>query len=134
MPVVDRPAWSASSYRSSTTVHDPAHHRPATSRWTQRGEHRVVRRRPRHRSRAPFLRLRREPRPGGQQGRGDLHERHRDGLVPPDLPIGTVSTVQTDAAARETKVDITLFARTTDLTYADVVIYAAAVTVVSSPR
>lgn len=42
---------------------------------------------------------------------------------PPDLPIGTIATVQTDAAARETKVDITLFARTTDLTYADVVIY-----------
>jgi rod shape-determining protein MreC len=44
-------------------------------------------------------------------------------MFPPDLPIGTISTVQTDAAARETKVDITLFARTTDLTYADVVIY-----------
>ena len=42
---------------------------------------------------------------------------------PPDLPIGTISSVQTDAAARETKVDITLFARTTDLTYADVVLY-----------
>lgn len=42
---------------------------------------------------------------------------------PPGLPVGTVATVQTDAAARETKVDITLFARTTDLTYADVVIY-----------
>lgn len=42
---------------------------------------------------------------------------------PPDLPIGTIATVQTDPAARETKVDITLFARTTDLTYADVVIY-----------
>jgi rod shape-determining protein MreC len=45
---------------------------------------------------------------------------------PPDLPIGTISTVQTDDAARETKVDITLFARTTDLTYADVVLYPAA--------
>jgi cell shape-determining protein MreC len=43
--------------------------------------------------------------------------------LPPDLPIGTIATVQTDDAGRETKVDISLFARTTDLTYADVVIY-----------
>lgn len=42
---------------------------------------------------------------------------------PPNLPLGTVGTVLTDDAARQTKVDITLFARTTDLTYADVVIY-----------
>lgn len=42
---------------------------------------------------------------------------------PPDLPIGTVSTVETDDATRQAKVDITLFARTTDLTYADVVIW-----------
>jgi rod shape-determining protein MreC len=43
---------------------------------------------------------------------------------PPDLPIGTIGTVDTNAAGRETQVDITLFARTTDLTYADIVLYA----------
>jgi rod shape-determining protein MreC len=42
---------------------------------------------------------------------------------PPNLPIGTVATVQTDEATRQAKVDITLFARTTDLTYADVVLW-----------
>jgi rod shape-determining protein MreC len=42
---------------------------------------------------------------------------------PPDLPIGTITSVQTNAAGRETKVEITLFARTTDLTYADVVLW-----------
>ena len=47
----------------------------------------------------------------------------RRSWFPPDLPIGTVATVQTDDAARETKVDIALFARTTDLTYADVVLW-----------
>ena len=47
----------------------------------------------------------------------------RRSSFPPDLPIGTVAAVQTDEAARETKVDITLFARTTDLTYADVVLW-----------
>jgi cell shape-determining protein MreC len=47
----------------------------------------------------------------------------RRSSFPPDLPVGTVAAVQTDDAARETKVDITLFARTTDLTYADVVLW-----------
>jgi rod shape-determining protein MreC len=47
----------------------------------------------------------------------------RRSSFPPGLPIGTVAAVQTDDAARETKVDITLFARTTDLTYADVVLW-----------
>jgi len=47
----------------------------------------------------------------------------RASRFPPDLPIGTIATVTTDEAARETTVEITLFARTTDLTYADVVIY-----------
>jgi cell shape-determining protein MreC len=44
---------------------------------------------------------------------------------PPDLPIGTITSVQANAAGRETKVEITLFARTTDLTYADVLIWPA---------
>jgi rod shape-determining protein MreC len=47
----------------------------------------------------------------------------RKSPFPPDLPIGTIASVQTDDAARETKVDISLFARTTDLTYADVVLW-----------
>jgi rod shape-determining protein MreC len=42
---------------------------------------------------------------------------------PPNLPIGTVAGVRTDEAARQTTVDITMFARTTDLTYADVVLW-----------
>lgn len=50
----------------------------------------------------------------------------RKSSFPPDLPIGTIGTVQSDDAARETKVDITLFARTTDLTYADVVLWQPA--------
>ena len=50
----------------------------------------------------------------------------RKSSFPPDLPIGTVAAVQTDDAARETKVDITLFAGTTDLTYADVVLWQPA--------
>jgi len=47
----------------------------------------------------------------------------RGSTFPPDLPIGTIADVQTNDAARETKVDIALFARTTDLTYADVVLW-----------
>lgn len=50
----------------------------------------------------------------------------RKSSFPPDLPMGTIGTVQTDDAARETKVDISLFARTTDLTYADVVLWQPA--------
>jgi rod shape-determining protein MreC len=45
---------------------------------------------------------------------------------PPDLPIGTIATVDSNPAARETQVDITLFAATTDITYADVVLYTPA--------
>jgi rod shape-determining protein MreC len=44
---------------------------------------------------------------------------------PPGLPIGTITAMQTDAAARETTVDIELLADTTNLTYADVVLYPA---------
>jgi rod shape-determining protein MreC len=47
----------------------------------------------------------------------------RASSFPPDLPVGTIATVQTDDAARQTTVDVTMFARTTDLTYADVVIW-----------
>ena len=47
----------------------------------------------------------------------------RRSSFPPNLPIGTVATVQTDDATRQTTVDITMFARTTDLTYADVVLW-----------
>ena len=47
----------------------------------------------------------------------------RRSSFPPDLPIGTITDVQSDDAARQTRVDITMFARTTDLTYADVVIW-----------
>jgi rod shape-determining protein MreC len=45
---------------------------------------------------------------------------------PPGLPIGTITAMRTDAAARETTVDIELLADTTNLTYADVVIYTPA--------
>jgi rod shape-determining protein MreC len=44
-------------------------------------------------------------------------------IFPRGLPIGTITTVRTDAAARETTVDIELLADTTNLTYADVVLY-----------
>ena len=47
----------------------------------------------------------------------------RRSSFPPNLPIGTVATVQTDDATRQATVDITMFARTTDLTYADVVLW-----------
>lgn len=47
----------------------------------------------------------------------------RGSSFPPNLPIGTVSTVQTDDATRQATVEITMFARTTDLTYADVVLW-----------
>ncbi|CAM8623621.1 MreC Cell shape-determining protein [Acidimicrobiia bacterium] len=42
---------------------------------------------------------------------------------PPNLPIGTITALRTDEAARETSVDITMFANTRDLTYADVVLW-----------
>ena len=45
-------------------------------------------------------------------------------IFPRGLPIGTVTAVRTDAAARETTVGIELLADTTNLTYADVVVYA----------
>ncbi|HEY6531538.1 MAG TPA: rod shape-determining protein MreC [Acidimicrobiales bacterium] len=44
---------------------------------------------------------------------------------PPGLPVGTITKVVTDAAARNTTVDIELLADTTNLTYADVVLYPA---------
>ncbi len=50
----------------------------------------------------------------------------RKSSFPPDLPIGTIATVRTNEAARETTVDIRLFARTTDLTYADIVLWQPA--------
>jgi rod shape-determining protein MreC len=48
---------------------------------------------------------------------------NRGSRFPPDLPIGQLTEVSPDEAARQTSVEITLFARTNDLTYADVIIY-----------
>jgi rod shape-determining protein MreC len=42
---------------------------------------------------------------------------------PPNLPIGTITAVRSDEAARETSVDIAMFANTRGLTYADVVLW-----------
>ena len=42
---------------------------------------------------------------------------------PPNLPIGTITAVRSDEAARETSIDIAMFANTRDLTYADVVLW-----------
>lgn len=42
---------------------------------------------------------------------------------PAGLPIGTITEVRTEAAARKTSVDIELLADTTNLVYADIVLY-----------
>ena len=47
----------------------------------------------------------------------------RGSEFPPNLPVGTITGVFADDAARQTSVDIDLFARTTDLTYADIVLW-----------
>lgn len=43
---------------------------------------------------------------------------------PPGIPIGTISAVRTDLAARETTIDVIAFASTDDLFYADVLLWA----------
>lgn len=48
----------------------------------------------------------------------------RGSSFPPNLPIGTITAVRPDETARQTRVDIELFASTRDLTYADVVLWA----------
>jgi rod shape-determining protein MreC len=49
----------------------------------------------------------------------------RGSSFPPNLPIGTISSVRPDEASRQTRVDIDLLASTRDLTYADVVLWKA---------
>ncbi len=50
----------------------------------------------------------------------------RGSSFPPNIPVGTITSVRPDEAARQTRVDITLLASTRDLTYADVVLWKAA--------
>ena len=47
----------------------------------------------------------------------------RGSSFPPNLPIGTISSVRPDETARQNRVDIELLASTRDLTYADVVLW-----------
>ena len=42
---------------------------------------------------------------------------------PPNIPIGTITAVRTDAAALQSTVDITMLATTNDLTYVDVLLW-----------
>ena len=47
----------------------------------------------------------------------------RGSSFPPNIPIGTVQSVRSDESSRQTIVDISMFASTRDLTYADVVLW-----------
>lgn len=49
----------------------------------------------------------------------------RGSPFPPNLPIGSISSVRPDESARQTTIEIDLFASTGDLTYADVVLWKA---------
>ncbi|MBU6329531.1 MAG: rod shape-determining protein MreC [Acidobacteria bacterium] len=50
----------------------------------------------------------------------------RGSSFPPNIPIGSIASVRSDDAARQSTVDIDLYASTRDLTYADVVLWKAA--------
>ena len=47
----------------------------------------------------------------------------RGSSFPPNIPIGTVQSVRSDDASRQTLIEISMFASTRDLTYADVVLW-----------
>ena len=49
----------------------------------------------------------------------------RGSPFPPNIPIGSIASVRRDEAARQTTVDIEMFASTGDLSYADVVLWKA---------